>query len=116
MYIPIFEAYVHIHITCEVSIFNPVSRRAVHRCQCCNADDANDTNNATADDNYEQDTNHDYIGSFGILPNEPKTESMKTLCMGKFVFSHDKVVTLTTMHNALHLTCDIFMVSLSAIN
>ena len=31
------------------------------------ADDANDT------DNYARQTNHDYIGSFGSIPNEPKT-------------------------------------------
>ena len=30
--------------------------------------DANDT------DNYAQRTNHDYIGSFGRISNEPKTE------------------------------------------
>ena len=34
---------------------------------CTNADDANDTNN------YARQTNHDYIGSFGRIPNEPKT-------------------------------------------
>ena len=32
--------------------------------------DANDTDDA---DNYAQQTNHDYIGSFGRVPNEPKT-------------------------------------------
>ena len=41
----------------KVSIFNPVARRVVH------------------DDNYARLTNHDYIGSFGIIfiPNQPKT-------------------------------------------
>ena len=28
---------------------------------------------ADATDNYAQRTNHDYIGLFGIIPNEPKT-------------------------------------------
>ena len=28
-------AYMHIHIKYEVSIFNTVARRAVHRCQRC---------------------------------------------------------------------------------
>ena len=27
----------------------------------------------TPDDNYARRTNHDYIGSFGRIPNEPKT-------------------------------------------
>ena len=32
--------------------------------------DANDANN---NDNYARQANHDYIGSFGIIQNEPKT-------------------------------------------
>ena len=50
----------HIHTKYEVSILNPVARRAVHRCQM------------TLDDNYARRTNHDYIGLFGRIPNEPK--------------------------------------------
>ena len=42
-----------------------------------NADDADDT------DNYAQQTNHDYIGSFGRIPNEPKTFIK---CCGKVYF------------------------------
>ena len=34
---------------------------------CTDADDADDT------DNYARQTNHDYIGSFGKIPNEPKS-------------------------------------------
>ena len=29
------------------------------------------------DDNYARQTNHDYIGSFGRIPNEPKSNRMK---------------------------------------
>ena len=36
--------------------------------------DVNDTNNT---DNYAQWTNHDYIGSFGKIPNEPKKKKKK---------------------------------------
>ena len=66
----ILGAYMHIHTKYEVSILNPVARRAVHRCRQwmpmpdTNADDT---------DNYAQWTNHDYIGSFGRILNEPKT-------------------------------------------
>ena len=42
---------------------------------CTHADDA-DTN--ADDDNYPQRRNHDYIGSFGITPNEPKIRHMKS--------------------------------------
>ena len=35
--------------------------------------DANDNVNANNTDNYAQWTNHDYIGLFGRIPNEPKT-------------------------------------------
>ena len=38
--------------------------------------DANDTD-ATTDDNYALRTNHDYINSFDIIPNEPKTSLCK---------------------------------------
>ena len=58
----------HIHTKYEVSILNSVARRAVHRrrrhqrqCQMT----------PTPDDNYARWTNHDYIGSFGRIPNEP---------------------------------------------
>ena len=54
--------YMHIHTKYEVSILNLVARRL-----CTDADNTNDT------DNYIRRTNHDYIGSFGIIPNEPKT-------------------------------------------
>ena len=42
-------------------------------------DDANSTDTNDADDadnthNYAWRTNHDYIGSFGRIPNEPKTK------------------------------------------
>ena len=50
----------HIHTKYEVSILNPVPRRADA--------DADDTNS------YAQWTNHDYIGSFGRIPNEPKSQ------------------------------------------
>ena len=39
---------------------------------CTDANDADDDANDT--DNNEQRTNHDYIGSFGRIPNEPKTD------------------------------------------
>ena len=64
----------HIHTKYEVSILNPVARRAVHRCRRCQT-----MLTLMPDDNYARQTNHDYIGSFGripnepILPNEPKT-------------------------------------------
>ena len=41
--------------------------------------DADNVTNAKADtndtDNYARRTNHDYIGSFGRIPNEPKTNT-----------------------------------------
>ena len=40
---------------------------------CTDADDANNTTNADDTDNYVRQTNHDYIGSFGRIPNEPKS-------------------------------------------
>ena len=46
----------HIHIKYEVSIFNPVAMRAVHRCRCADAN--TDTND---DNNYARQTNHDYV-------------------------------------------------------
>ena len=56
----ILGAYVHIHTKYEVSILWLGGL-------CTDADDeANDT------DNYARWTNHDYIGSFGRIPNEPK--------------------------------------------
>ena len=55
----------HIHTKYEVSILNPVARRAMHRCQRCQT-------MLTSDENYARWTNHDYIGSFGRIPNEPK--------------------------------------------
>ena len=57
--------HMHIHTKYEVSILNPAARRAVHRCQCQTP--------PMLDDNYARRTNHDYIGSFGRIPNEPKT-------------------------------------------
>ena len=41
-----------------------------------------DSNNA--DDNYAQRTNHDYIGSFGIILNEPK--NLKELFTKNFTY------------------------------
>ena len=38
--------------------------------------DANDADNANIN-NYARRTNHDYIGSFGRKPNEPKTVDFK---------------------------------------
>ena len=35
--------------------------------------DSDNTTN-TDDDNYAQQINHDYIGSFGLIPNEPKSQ------------------------------------------
>ena len=32
-----------------------------------------DTNTDNVDDSYAQRTNHDYVGLFGIIPNEPKS-------------------------------------------
>ena len=40
---------------------------------CTDADDAEDDTNANDTDNYARRTNHDYIGSFGRIPNEPKS-------------------------------------------
>ena len=57
----------HIHTKYEVSILNPVARRAVHRHRCR-------WTTPTPDVNYARWTNHDYIGLFGRIPNEPKTE------------------------------------------
>ena len=54
----------HIHTKYEVSILNPVARRAVHRRRCWMT--------PMPDNNYARRTNHDYIGSFGRIPNEPK--------------------------------------------
>ena len=50
----ILGTHTHIHTKYEVSILNPVARR---------------------DDNYARRTNHDYIGSFGRIPNELKTQA-----------------------------------------
>ena len=41
---------------------------------CTDANDANNTNNI---DNYARQTNHDYTGSFGRIPNEPKISDQK---------------------------------------
>ena len=42
---------------------------------CTDADNADaNTDNAHDTDNYAQWTNHDYIGSFGRISNEPKTQ------------------------------------------
>ena len=46
---------------------------------CTDANDADaNVNNTSADDNdnYAQWTNHDYIGLFGIIPNEPKNQML----------------------------------------
>ena len=65
----ILGTHMHINTKYEVSILNPVARRAVHRRQRCRC-----WMTPTPDDNYARWTNHDYIGSFGRIPNEPKTE------------------------------------------
>ena len=65
----ILGTHMHIHTKYEVSILNPVARRAVHRCRHWTMP----TLTPTPDDNYARQTNHDYIGSFGRIPNEPKT-------------------------------------------
>ena len=69
----------HIHTKYEVSILNPVARRDVHRCRrhrCrCRTMPM-----LTPDDNYARRTNHDYIGSFGRIPNEPKSPEMSRVC------------------------------------
>ena len=57
----------HIHTKYEVSILNPVARRAVHRRRRHTM--------LMPDDNYARWTNHDYIGSFGRIPNEPKSQA-----------------------------------------
>ena len=62
----ILGTHMHIHTKYEVSILNPVARRAVHRCRCRTM--------LTPDDNYARWTNHDYIGLFGRIPNEPKSD------------------------------------------
>ena len=69
----------HIHTKYEVSILNPVARRAVHRCQR----QCQTTLTLTPDDNYARWTNHDYIGSFGRIPNEPKSEGHKRVACTK---------------------------------
>ena len=61
----ILGTHMHIHTEYEVSILNPVARRAVHR--------RRRQMMPTPDDNYARRTNHDYIGSFCRIPNEPKT-------------------------------------------
>ena len=60
----ILGTHMHIHTKYEISILNPVARRAVHRRRC--------QTTLMPDDNYARRTNHDYIGSFGRIPNEPK--------------------------------------------
>ena len=63
----ILGTHMHIHTKYEVSILNPVARRAVHRRRRWTM--------PMPDDNYAQQTNHDYIGSFGKIPNEPKNQT-----------------------------------------
>ena len=62
----------HIHTKYEVSILNPVARRGVHRCRQCQRR-CRTMRMPTPDDNYARQANHDYIGLFGRIPNEPKT-------------------------------------------
>ena len=57
----ILGAYVHKKAKYEVSMFKPVARRTVHRCQTM-PDDDNDT----------QQTIHYYIGSLAFVTNETK--------------------------------------------
>ena len=65
----ILGTHMYIHTKYEVSILNSVARRAVHRCQCRRQMMLT----PMLDNNYAQGTNHDYIDSFGRIPNEPKT-------------------------------------------
>ena len=51
------------------------------------------------DDNYARRTNHDYIGSFGRIPNEPKSQ-MKYLPLAFVNWCKIDVFTLNVM--ALH--------------
>ena len=70
----ILVTYVHSHIKCEVSIFNPIATGVLCTDADDNdADDANNTNDTNDKYNYARWTKHDYIGSFGIIPNEPKS-------------------------------------------
>ena len=62
----------HIHTKYEVSILNPVARRAVHRRR-----QHQTTPMPMLDDNYARRINHDYIGSFGRIRNEPKSKPQK---------------------------------------
>ena len=59
----ILGAYMHIHIKYKVSILILWLGGL-----CTDADDDADA------DNYARWTNHDYIGSFGRIPNEPKLQ------------------------------------------
>ena len=62
----ILGTHMHIRTKYELSILNPVARKAVHRCRR--------RTTQMPDDNYARGTNHDYIGSFDRIPNEPKTK------------------------------------------
>ena len=47
---------------------------------CTDAIDDADANDTDANaDNYARRTNHDYIGLFGRIPNEPKSTSMAAM-------------------------------------
>ena len=72
-------SHVNIHTKIKVSMIMHVGRRSNLRkvpkwlwlwlgglCTDANA-------NTDADDNYARPTNHDYIDSFGIIPNEQKS-------------------------------------------
>ena len=75
----ILGTHMHIHTKYEVSILNPVARRAVHRHQCQR------WTPPTLDDNYAQRTNHDYIGSFGRIANDPKAKRMSCFLQKNFL-------------------------------
>ena len=84
----------HIHIKYEVSILNPVARRAVHRCQMM----------LMPDDNYARWTNHDYIGSFGRIPNEPKNNIRKTYLSntkGLMLYKFRRLLRENNLHKVL---------------
>ena len=88
----ILGTHMHIHTKYEVSILNPVARRAVHRCQQCRH---RCWTTPTPDDNYARRTNHDYIGSFGRIPNEPKSpeksEHFHSLGSGSYCSIHNTI-------------------------
>ena len=90
----ILGTHMHIHTKYEVSILNPVARRAVHRCRMM----------LMPDDNYARWTNHDYIGSFGRIPNEPKNNIRKTYLSntkGLMLYKFRRLLRENNLHEVL---------------